>query len=60
MGIFKSGHEITIVGVYAPTDDAEKQMKDKFNDELTTILSNIYPRKKILLLGDLRWRRHNK
>lgn len=47
------GHEIVIIGVYAPTDDSVILLKDEFYAKLTTVLLDINPRKEVILLGDL-------
>lgn len=49
----KNGHEIVIVGVYAPTDDADCDIKDTFYRKLTEVLNDIPPRKELILMGDL-------
>ena len=45
----KNGHDIVIIGVYAPTDDADSNIKDQFYNDLTEVVSNINPRKEMYL-----------
>jgi len=49
----KNGYDIVVVGVYAPTDDAEVLVKDQFYEALTQVLTKINPQKEIFILGDL-------
>lgn len=39
----KNGHGIVIIGVYAPTDDADTNIKDEFYENLTQVLNDINP-----------------
>lgn len=47
------GHTITIIAVYAPTNDANNDIKDAFENDLTSLLTKIGRRKEIIMLGDL-------
>ncbi|CAH1977187.1 unnamed protein product [Acanthoscelides obtectus] len=49
----KNGYDIVIVGVYAPTDDAEVLIKDQFYETLTQVLTNINPKKEIFIFVGL-------
>lgn len=49
----KNNREIVIIGVYAPTDDADIITKDQFYEKLTQVLASINKRKETLILGDL-------
>lgn len=46
------GIEMVVVGVYAPNDNAPELEKDKFFNQLTTVLDGIPNRKDVFLLGD--------
>lgn len=46
-------HTLVIIGVYAPTDDANTVLKNEFEEELTNVLSNISSRKEVIVMGDL-------
>lgn len=52
----KHGREMVVIGVYAPTDDADKEVKDDFYGKLTGLLEKINPRKEKILLGDFNGR----
>ncbi|XP_044766969.1 craniofacial development protein 2-like [Coccinella septempunctata] len=52
----KNGHQIVIVGVYAPSDDAGTLVKDEFYGKLTNVLTNIENTKEVIILGDLNGR----
>ncbi|KAF2896099.1 hypothetical protein ILUMI_10077 [Ignelater luminosus] len=41
----KNGHNIVIIGVCAPTDAANKEVKDKFYDNLTKLLNDVHSQK---------------
>lgn len=47
------GHEIVIVGVYAPYDTSGIQIKDLFYEELSSVISKIKPHQDIIIAGDL-------
>lgn len=44
---------LVIIGVYGPNDDASREKKQEFYNELTRLLDKISNRKEIILLGDL-------
>ena len=46
----------TVIGVYAPTDDATLEVKDEFYENMTEVLDNIGRRNEIILMGDLNGR----
>lgn len=50
------GHETLIVGVYAPTDNAQRHLKDKFYNQLSHVLSNTKAHLEIIVAGDLNGR----
>ena len=52
----KNDHHIVVIGVYAPSDDANITIKDNFYGKLTTILTNIKDDKEVFILGDLNGR----
>lgn len=52
----KGGHKIVIIGVYAPTDDSDVEVKEEFFNKLTQVLSDVNPRKELILMGDLNGR----
>lgn len=43
---------INLISVYAPTLDKSDDIKDKFYEELSSVISKLKPSEKILLLGD--------
>ena len=47
------GNYATIVSAYAPTLDANEDVKDKFYDDLQTITQNVPTNDKLIILGDL-------
>jgi len=53
MEIEKNGERIVIVGVYAPSEDAEIGIKDDFYDKLSNEVLKIKTDKEIFILGDL-------
>lgn len=46
------GHS-SVIGLYAPTDDATPGEKDEFYNQLETTLTSLENRRKIILLEDL-------
>ena len=56
MEMTRNGHQIVIVGLYAPNDDADAMLKDGFYERLTTVLAGIRDNKEIVILGDLNGR----
>ncbi|XP_030747693.1 uncharacterized protein LOC115876149 [Sitophilus oryzae] len=54
--IEKNGHSIVIIGAYAPSEDADNNIKDEFYDKLLNTILNINDRKEICILGDLNGR----
>jgi exonuclease III len=55
-----NGHDVTIVGVYAPNDDADDKQKDNFYNKLCSITDNKSSRKELIILGDLNARTGSK
>lgn len=53
-----NGHEIAIVGVYAPNDSDIKEIKDQFYEKLSAVIEQMR-NKEICLLGDLNGRTGN-
>jgi hypothetical protein len=53
MEIKKNGHEIVVIGTYAPTDDSRVDSKEEYFNKLTTVLATINKKKEIWILGDL-------
>lgn len=49
-------HEIEIIGIYAPTDNAAMDIKLSFYEDLTTVVDSISNRKEIILMGDFNGR----
>ena len=47
------GYETTIVGVYAPVDASDNQIKDQFYGKLSNIILNIKRHHDIIIAGDL-------
>ena len=47
------GYELTIIGIYAPTDDSLVEVKDEFYETLTGLIERVGRRSEIILLGDL-------
>ena len=52
----KNGQNIVIVGVYAPSEDADQQIKDEFYNKLRNTLSDVKDDKEIYLVGDFNGR----
>ncbi|XP_030766580.1 craniofacial development protein 2-like [Sitophilus oryzae] len=50
--IHKNHRQMIIIGVYAPSDDADPLTKDMFFNKLTHIISDIKHDKELFLLGD--------
>ena len=50
------GHNLIIIAVYSPNDDASDDKKQDFYDELTTLLEKVTDRKEVIILGDLNGR----
>lgn len=50
------GYETTIVGIYAPNDDAKIAEKNEFYDDLTNLLDQIGQRRELYLIGDFNGR----
>ncbi|XP_072375390.1 uncharacterized protein [Diabrotica undecimpunctata] len=49
----KNGHNIVIVGVYAPNEDADPKSKDDFYNKMNEILSEFKENSDFFILGDL-------
>lgn len=47
------GYDTTIIGVYAPTENANANEKEEFRDALTTVLEKISNRRECIVIGDL-------
>lgn len=56
MEMLKNRHNITIIGVYTPSENADKQIKDSFYNTLSDIITNIKSDNEIYVLGDLNGR----
>lgn len=54
--INKNGHNIAVIGTYAPSEDADKLDKDKYYEQLQEVLSEIKKDNEIYLLGDFNGR----
>ena len=48
-----NGHDVNIVGIYAPNEDAGDNQKEEFCRRLCSITDNINSRKEVILIGDL-------
>jgi len=51
--ISKNGHNIVVIGVYAPSEDSSIETKEKFYEKLLKETENINASKEICILGDL-------
>ena len=56
MNLEIKGHEIVVVGVYAPNEDAISTVKEEFYKDVTKVLDQISNRKQVLMLGDFNGR----
>lgn len=52
----KNGHNIVIIGIYAPSDDADQQIKNEFYNKLADTIMNTKKHKELYILGDLNGR----
>ncbi|XP_053887204.1 uncharacterized protein LOC128838801 [Malaclemys terrapin pileata] len=48
----QKGKQATLISVYAPTKTNPEDVKDKFYEELDTLLSSVHRTDKLILLGD--------
>ena len=55
-----NGHDVNIVGVYAPNDDADDKQKENFYNTLGCMMDKNSSRKEIIILGDLNARTGSK
>lgn len=47
------GIETIIIGVYAPTDDATQQVKERFYEQLSHVVNRVKSHQEIIVAGDL-------